>query len=50
MDLEGKYEWVNSKRTGKPNISFVLHSTRWLRDEHFDVRTRLLLRLAFGII
>ena len=37
MDLEGKYEWVNSKRTGKPIISFVLHSTRWLRDEHFDV-------------
>lgn len=37
MDLEGKYEWVNSKRTGQPIISFVLHSTRWLRDEHFDV-------------
>lgn len=37
MDLEGKYEWVNSKRTGNPIVSFVLHSKRWLRDERFDV-------------
>lgn len=36
MDLEGRYEWITSRRTGSPAISFVLHSTRWIRDEHFD--------------